>query len=330
VKVGIVGLNFGIQHLRTAVNLDGHQVVGVADSDAGRRESAARQYGVATFTDAVELMETAKPDALILATSPARRGLVLARAGQLGIPVFVEKPWAATVAQGREFIKICDENLTRVMLGFSFRYHAPIRKLIELAGGWGRPLVVRGAYLNNWLPPAEAWLWRPEVGGGYLNENSGHLFDIVNAVLGTPKTVQAVGIQANGRPSAEAAHVLIEYDSGAIATLTLGGIGVDAFQDYPSLEFIAEGGQAKLGGRGHIWESIHFAPRGSWTLQHENPAPECLADTRYTRALTAFFTEIEAGQTTFSSRIADGQICVAIAEAAYRALQSGQKEPVQP
>jgi predicted dehydrogenase len=262
-------------------------------------------------------------DALIVATSPKYREPILTKAAAAGLPMFVEKPWATSSEHAGRLAAICREAGATVMLGFSFRFLPAIVKLRELmAGELGEGWLATGGYMTDWLPPAEHWLWDPDNGGGYFNENSCHLFDVVNALLGRPVVLYAEGRNCTGKPSEDAALVTIRYESAAVASVAVGGVAAGAFQDYPSLEVVTANGQARLSGRQHIWDGLTWATRADAATHRLAPPPESLGDTRYTRALQHFCDCIREGSAP-EATIEDGMHCVRMAEAIYESARNG-------
>jgi predicted dehydrogenase len=321
-RFGVIGLNFGQFHVRTLAHLPEARLVAVADKTAGHLDSLADQYGAKAYRDGLDMIDGEELDAVIVATSPKYRDPILARAAA-GLPMFVEKPWATNSAHAEKLAAICREAGATVMLGFSFRFLPAVVKLRELmAGELGEGWLAIGGYMTDWLPPAEHWLWDPENGGGYFNENSCHLFDVVNALLGRPVSLYAEGRDCTGKPSEDAALVTVRYESAAIASVAVGGVAASAFQDFPSLEVITANGQARLTGRQHIWTGLSWARREESAVHRTAPPPESLGDTRYTRALQHFCQCIREGREP-EATIEDGVLCVRMAEAVYESARSG-------
>ena len=115
--------------------------------------------------------------------------------------MFIEKPWATNLDHAHELAELCRQNKATVMVGFSFRYHPAIVKLRSLLDNeLGNGLMLNGDYVFGWMPPAENWLWDPANGNGFFNENSCHLFDAVNYLLGDPVSLSAEAISTDGAP----------------------------------------------------------------------------------------------------------------------------------
>jgi predicted dehydrogenase len=327
IRIGVIGLKFGYFHVQTLMTMNDIELVAVADRSADT--SYISRYGVKTYKDGLELLQKENLDAVSICTSPKHRKPLIEYAAKNNIAMFIEKPLAATLEGARELEMLCNQHGASVMLGFSFRFHPAIVRLRELMNTTlGNPWLLNGEYMFDWLPPANGWLWDAENGNGFFNENSCHLFDAVCCLLGEPVSVMAEGANHKGSPSEEIASVTMRFESGAIAALTLGALATGTFRNYPRINLLTEHGQAQLEGRDHIWESLSWATRGSSELQHFVSPPESLNQTRYTRAFQHLADCVKNKQQP-SATLRDGVRAVAIAEAVYKSIRTGEKVQVQ-
>lgn len=321
IRFGVVGLSFGQFHVQTLANLPGAKVAAVADLRKDIAEQLARRYGAEPFFDGVEMVRSGKIDALTVCLPPAFRREILEVAVEKGLPIFVEKPWSTNSDHGEELARIVTTSKAPVMTGFSFRFHPAVERLRELiAGELGPVLAAQGSYLFDFLPPAERWLWDQENGGGLFNENSCHLIDLVCDLMGKPKKVKASGGIWFSRPSEEAAAVSIDFPSGAIASLLVGGIGAIGNHDYPTLTLYCRNGEARLKGRNHTWQELEWVLRGEKESRRLSAEPEQLGRTRYSDSMERFLAVIEEGREV-PSTVEAGLLSVRMAEAIYASIR---------
>jgi predicted dehydrogenase len=246
-------------------------------------------------------------------------------AARRGVALFVEKPWATDLDHARELAALCEATGATVMVAFSFRYHPAIVKLRGLMDGdLGPGWMLNGQYVFRWAPPAGSWLWDPENGNGFFNENSCHLFDAVCYLMGDPVSVMAEAINPLDTPSEHAAALSVRFAGGVIAALTIGGIATGAYHAYPRIEVITADGQALLTGRDHIWERVSWAGRGDDGVREIVAPPEALGSTRYTHAFQHFFACIRTGQPP-TCGVVDGVRAVALAMAVYESARTGKR-----
>jgi predicted dehydrogenase len=328
VRFGVIGLNFGRQHVRTLANMEETRLVAIADHVGdlpGGLEGYAEKYGASAYRDGLEMLEKEDLDAVCICTDPRSRAALIECAGRRGVAMFIEKPWATNMDHALQLIRQCQETNLLVMPAFSFRFHPAIVKLRELMSGeLGTGLMLNGEYVFNWTPAQGSWLWDPQNGNGFFNENSCHLFDSVYSLLGDPVSVMAEAINPFGAPSEHAAAITLRFAGGAIASLTVGGIGAGAYHDSPRIDVVTTNGQARLYGRDHIWERLSWATRAGQELHELTLPPEALGNTRYTYALRHFIECLRTCQQP-SVTIEDGAKMVALAMAVYESARMGKR-----
>jgi predicted dehydrogenase len=321
-RIGVVGAGFGRFLLKTVAAMDDVLLVAVADRNADELDSMARSFGIRAYRQAGEMLDKEKLDGLVIAVSPRARESVIKDAAERDIPMFVEKPWAASNSEAARLAGLCERTGARVMTGFSFRYHPAVVRLRQLLiESLGPVRILQAQYLSGWLPGPDAWLWDPANGGGFFNENSCHLFDAVNSVMGeVPASLEARGGPYRKSPSPDAAVITAVYPSGAVSSLAVGGIGVAAMRDFPRMEVWADQGQAILEGGDHIWKRLTWADRMDQAPRSLDLPPESLGTTRYTNALEHFLTGIREKQ-PFSTSVEEGVVAVKMAMAVEESIK---------
>ena len=133
-RVAVIGLGWmGKVHLRNYSEMQGVEVAGVADIDPEALEEARERFNVPTFTSVEELLEqnlgaisVCVPTSLHHATGMA----VIQR----GVPLLIEKPLAATVAEGRELVETAEKAGVPLMVGHIERFNPAVGRVKELIG----------------------------------------------------------------------------------------------------------------------------------------------------------------------------------------------------
>ncbi len=104
-RAGVVGAGvFGGYHANKYASLDGVQLIGVMDADAGRARLAAEKFGVAAFTDLDSFL--AEVDVVTIASPASTHAEVARQALNWGRHVYVEKPLALEVEDGRALVAL--------------------------------------------------------------------------------------------------------------------------------------------------------------------------------------------------------------------------------
>jgi len=329
IRIGVIGLRFGQWHVRTLAAMPEAQLVAIADRTPANAPDGlaayAARYGCQAYADGIEMMERERLDAVSLCVSPRWRAPLIEHAARRGIALFVEKPWATDNAHAQQLADLCRRLDARVMTAFSFRFLPAIVRLRELLEGeLGPAWLLNAEYVFGWLPPPNFWLWDPADGNGFFNENSCHLFDAVNFLLGQPVSLTAEAANFTGSPSEDAAAIAVRYAGGGLAALTVGATGAKGFREYPRLDVTTQHGQARLLGRDHIWERVSWTRRDRDDVRSLLLPAELEGRTRYTYAFCHFFECIREGRQP-AVGVEDGVRTVAMAMAVYESARTGQK-----
>ena len=137
VRVALIGLGtMGRNHLRVLMERPDVEVVAVADPDRPTRERAVALSGARGYEAVGALFSEEHVDAAIVAAPTTMHlGAGLAALGA-GVPLFVEKPLAATVAEARELVDLAGSKGVPLQVGHVERFNPAVTVLVErLAGG---------------------------------------------------------------------------------------------------------------------------------------------------------------------------------------------------
>src|SRR5512143_3594302 len=96
-RVGVIGAGaMGQNHIRTYSQMNGMELVGIADVDKQRIEALSKQYGTMGFTDYNELLKQDLDAVSIVVPTTLHRQVAL-DAVHTGTSILVEKPIADTI-----------------------------------------------------------------------------------------------------------------------------------------------------------------------------------------------------------------------------------------
>lgn len=140
-KIAVAGAGvMGRNHVRVCSELEGLQVVGVVEPAADAAERIGRLFRVPTFDSVTRLLAQAKPDVLIVSTPTSSHFTVAHEAIAAGVHVLIEKPIAATVAEGKELVAAAAKAGIKLGVGHIERFNPAVRELKKRldAGELGR------------------------------------------------------------------------------------------------------------------------------------------------------------------------------------------------
>jgi len=133
-KFGVIGYGYwGPNIVRNLVSLEGAEVAGIAEINAGARNRAMKAYpGIHVTADSMELIKSPDIDAIAV-ISPVWTHYELTKAAlENGKHVFVEKPFTSNAAQGEELVNLATQKNLRIMVDHTFLFTGAVRKISQL------------------------------------------------------------------------------------------------------------------------------------------------------------------------------------------------------
>lgn len=247
-KVGVVGCGYwGPNLIRNFSNLKTSQVVSCADLNEARLNHMRQLYpAIRTTTNFRELVNDPVIDAIVIATPVAAHYPVAREAIEAGKHVFVEKPLARSVAEGRALVELARDRKRALMIGHTFVYTAAVNKIKDLvwSGELGDVLYIASSRVN-------LGIFQEDI--NVVWDLAPHDISIMNYVLNArPVSVSAVG-HSYIRPGIEdVAFVTLKYSQATLAnihvswlnpnkirsTTVVGGKKMLLYDDISSLEKI--------------------------------------------------------------------------------------------
>lgn len=162
-------------------------IIALAEPDQNAREKAARLVPQAVcFADFAELLRTAELDAVVITLPSALHAVAASAAFQRGLHVYLEKPLASSVSEGRELLAAWRSAGTVGMVGYNYRFlpaYQRARALIQ-SDHIGAVVALRSVFSIAQVALPE-WKQRRETGGGALLDLSSHHLDLAAWLVGT-------------------------------------------------------------------------------------------------------------------------------------------------
>lgn len=257
-RAGLIGAGFiGPWHVDAIRRLGHVEVAALAGSDLPRAEARARELAIPrAYGDWRSLIEDPDIDVVHIATPNRLHHPIALAAIANGKHVVCDKPLADTVEQARELLAAA--NTAGVFHAVTFNYRGnPLVQQARAAiaeGAIGKPHLVHGQYLQDWLLRDSDWSWRLEpdqVGASLaLADIGSHWCDLAQhitglrivEVLADPVTVvprRRKPTRSSGSFAAadssdtsewvemhseDMATVLLRFDNGARGSLTVGQV----------------------------------------------------------------------------------------------------------
>ena len=110
VRVGVIGLGFGKQHLREYRRLQDVEVAAVCDlNEDALADPLVVECATRTYRDAERMLSEEDLDAVSICTPPSTHRPLTVLGAQRGVHVLCEKPMAASLEDCDAMIRACEE-----------------------------------------------------------------------------------------------------------------------------------------------------------------------------------------------------------------------------
>lgn len=222
-RIALIGAGvMGRQHHQHLQTLAEAQLCAIADPGP-QAEAFAAECGVAYFADYRQMLDEARPEAVIIANPNALHVSTALDCLAAGVPVLLEKPVGVHLDEVRELVAACERTGVPVLVGHHRRHNpliARARELIE-QGALGRLTTVTALWQVQKPDSYYDIPWRREAGAGMLLTNLIHDLDLLRHLCGEVRQVQAITSNAvRGFANEDSAAVLLQFDNGALGSLT--------------------------------------------------------------------------------------------------------------
>jgi predicted dehydrogenase len=207
-KVGVFGVgHLGKFHLNNWKEIEGVKLVGFFDPNNDNANQVIEQYGLKRFIDEDKLMDAC--DIIDVITPTDHHYAVCMQAIRKGKHVFVEKPLANTIQEGRDIVNIVREANVKVQVGHVERFNPAF---LALKGMNLNPMFIEVHRLAQFNPRGT------EV--SVILDLMIHDIDIIlSLVKSDVKHISASGV-AVMTDTPDIANVRIEFNNGCVANLT--------------------------------------------------------------------------------------------------------------
>lgn len=194
IRVGVVGLGrMGLSHLSILRPHPDVDVVGACDASAYVSGLMNKYTGLARYPNHKVLIEETAPHALVVATPTASHAEITAYALTHGVDVFVEKPLALSLDDGRSVAGLAALHEAVTQVGYHFRFVASFQETHRLLerGVIGNihsfRVIAEGPAVLR--PSGRTWRSEGRAGGGCLYDYASHAVNLATFLFGMPTEV---------------------------------------------------------------------------------------------------------------------------------------------
>lgn len=224
-RLAIAGFGLiGRQHAKAIGESDHAELVAVIDpSETGQKAGA--DLGAKVFADLDQFFGAGGADGILLATPNTLHVEQGLQCVEQGIPMLIEKPIATRSSDAWALVERAKQQDVPLIVGHH-RRHSPLMQSAKTAIEDGKIGDIRAVQAMCWLYKPDSYFdeadWRKKPGAGPIAVNLVHDIDLLRYLCGDVKTVRAVASPSlRGYQNEDVASALLEFESGAIGTITV-------------------------------------------------------------------------------------------------------------
>lgn len=226
-KVGLIGCGFmGAMHANCYKNIEGVELVAFADLRKEKAEELAVGMNATIYSDGKDLIANADVDIIDICLPTYLHAEYAMLAMEKVKYVFVEKPVALTVAEGKAMLEKSKETGAQVQVGQVIRFwdeYVELKKILE-SGLYGK--VVNANFRR--ISPRPEWGWKnwlldDTLSGGAGQDLHIHDVDYVLSLFGAPKNFYSV--KSNQGEKNSYVNTIMQYNDFVV--------GVEGTWDLP-------------------------------------------------------------------------------------------------
>ena len=236
VGLGLIGLGYiGKTHLRNCLNLKSARLVAVADISKKKLNNAKKMGVRKTFTDYQQLLKDPSIDAVIIALPTYLHGRCSKEAAEAGKDIFLEKPLAQNVAEGKEIVLKAKKNGAKLMVGYDLRFNPALLDLKKrMQNGMLGEVQIAYATIIGAGPffhraegsiprPVPTWWFNKELtGGGALMDLGSHLINLLHWYFGEITDIKSYFGYRFNLDIEDHATCIAKFKSGTVAIVNVG------------------------------------------------------------------------------------------------------------
>ncbi len=328
-RMAIVGLGRWGQNLVNSAS--GSAALRFVAANTRTRQTAeafCRENTLRWTADLDEILSDEAIDAVVFATPHSQHPDQVRRAANAGKHVFVEKPFALTLAEADEMLAAAAKAGIVLAVGFNRRFHPSMARLRDTVHGGALGSIVtisaEQTALHGLDLPETAWRARAtESPGGAMTAIGVHLIDGMIDLVGPIASVFA-GVRRRASAHADdTTDVLLTFGNGATGHVFCSTVAAPNYR----MAVYGTGGFAEI--LGHPMNTFrHIATLPGEAFATAAPG---VVETKGFNMLTAelelFADRIENGR-PFPTPLSDIRHGVAVFEAILRSARSGRAETV--
>lgn len=308
IDVAIIGAGrMGLTHYSLVNAHPAVRVCGVVEPSLALRRVLGKFCRAPMFSDYREMLEAARPTALVVSTPPDTHFEIVSAAADRGVHAFVEKPFTLRSKDARELAGRFTEQRLVNQVGYVNRFNDVFQFARQLVreGVLGRVVRYRtDMHSRTIIAPVSTRSWRSarSTGGGVTFEMASHALNLAQHLLGWPKRVIGSRLTSVFSPNADdIVSTTLMHDGDLTGTLYVNWSDESVRKPTNTIEVFGERGKF-IANQHSVSISLHqpygpFDLPAGWTTRYitdlARPVPFYVRGNEYTNQLWSFLDRVQ-------------------------------------
>jgi predicted dehydrogenase len=317
-KGAIIGLGrMGLTHLSILNSHPSVSKLSVVESSVCFGKAIEKNLGIVYYPTLEELFRSDIPDFLVVATPSSSHAAIARSAIEKGIHTFIEKPLTLSAHESATLVQLAASRQVVAQVGYVNRFNEIFQavQLLLQAGELGAPTHVHCEIRSPMVTKTTGNSWRSQQreGGGCLSDIATHGIDLLNFMVGPPKSVIGASLQSLVSASVDdRVDVLFGYE-GFTGSLHVNWS--DPSCRKPSYRLSIEAQKGRIIADHHSYKLFKSTPAGrgdsaAWSTVYitdiAQPVRMYVRGNEFTRQLDYFIDNILSGTTENVSGLESG------------------------
>ncbi|MEZ4706379.1 MAG: Gfo/Idh/MocA family oxidoreductase [Caldilineaceae bacterium] len=221
-KLAVVGAGLiGQKHLELVATNADCELVAICDAQPHAAALAAK-YGVRFYREYAAMLSAEPLDGVIIATPTPLHAAVGIACAEYNIPMLVEKPIAATLAEANALVTAAEARGVPLLVGHHRRHNPLVQQARAIIRGGALGNLVGVSAFFTLLKPADYFqvVWRTQPGGGPILINLIHDIDNLRFICGEIECVFSMTSSGvRGFAVEDTASITLRFANGALGSI---------------------------------------------------------------------------------------------------------------
>ncbi len=194
-NVGVIGLGHQAleDHIPAILASSDVRLVGVSDINKSKLESFSKENkDILAYENFEDLLKSGNLDFVIVAVPHHLHKDIVKKAIEYKVHILKEKPFAMSLAEGKEIKELAEKNNVKIALTLQRRFNPIYSTFFQFIDKIGTPFFIDAKYTFYTNSPQDGWRGKKELaGGGCLIDMGYHIVDLLMWYFGLPDSVVA-------------------------------------------------------------------------------------------------------------------------------------------